>query len=94
MTFERAIIDASLSFAPGQVYVALSRCKTLDGLVLASRIPPQAIINDERVDNYISHQEEAAQRSIEQLPILKDEYYRYLLMELFDFKDILYRVIN
>ena len=91
LTFERAIIDASLSFAPGQVYVALSRCKTLDGMVLASKIPLHAIINDERVDDYISHQEEAAQRSIEQLPTLKDEYYRYLLMELFDFRDILYR---
>ena len=91
LTFERAIIDASLSFAPGQVYVALSRCKTLEGMVLASPIPLQAIICDERVDNYISHQEEAAQRSIEQLPTLKDEYYRHLLMELFDFKDILYR---
>ena len=91
LTFERAIIDASLSFAPGQVYVALSRCKTLEGMVLASRISPQAIINDERVDSYISHQEEAARQSIAQLPTLKDEYYRHLLMELFDFKDILYR---
>ena len=91
LTFERAIIDASLSFAPGQVYVALSRCKSFEGMVLASQIPSHAIINDERVDNYISHQEEAAQKSIEQLPTLKDEYYRYLLMELFDFKDILYR---
>ena len=91
LTFERAIIDASLSFAPGQVYVALSRCKTLEGMVLASQIPPQAIINDERVDSYIEHQEEAAQQSIQQLPALKDEYYRYLLMDLFDFKDILYR---
>ena len=91
LTFERAIIDASLSFAPGQVYVALSRCKTLAGMVLASQIPPQAIINDDRVDDYISHQEEAARHSIEQLPTLKDEYYRHLLMELFDFKDILYR---
>ena len=91
LTFERAIIDASLSFAPGQVYVALSRCKTLEGLVLASRIESKAIINDERVDAYISHQEEEALRSIEQLSTLKDEYYRYLLLELFDFKDILYR---
>lgn len=90
LTFDRAIIDANLSFAPGQVYVALSRCKTLEGMLLASRIDSHAIINDERVEAYISHQEEAAQRSIEQLPTLKDEYYRYLLMELFDFKDILY----
>ena len=91
LTFDRAIIDASLSFAPGQVYVALSRCKTLAGMALASQIPPQAIINDDRVDDYISHQEEATLQSIEQLPTLKDEYFRYLLMELFDFKDILYR---
>ena len=91
LTFERAIIDASLSFAPGQVYVALSRCKTLEGMVLASRIERQAVISDQRVDSYIERQEEEARRSIEQLPTLKDEYYRYLLMELFDFKDILYR---
>ena len=91
LTFEHAIIDASLSFAPGQVYVALSRCKTLEGMALASQIPPHAIINDARVDHYIEHQEEAAQQSIKQLPTLKDEYYRYLLMELFNFKDILYR---
>lgn len=68
LTFERAIIDASLSFAPGQVYVALSRCKTLEGMVLASPIPPQAIICDERVDSYISHQEEAAQRTSSSYP--------------------------
>ena len=60
LTFERAIIDASLSFAPGQVYVALSRCKTLEGMVLASKIPPQAIINDERVDDYISKRRPSA----------------------------------
>ena len=88
LTFEHAIIDAGLSFAPGQVYVALSRCKTLEGMQLVTPIPPHAIINDARVDSYITHQEEEAQRSISQLPLLKDEYYRYLLMELFDFKVI------
>ena len=91
LTFEHAIIDASLSFAPGQVYVALSRCKTLEGMVLASRIPQHAIISDDRVENYISQQETAARQSITQLPTLKDEYYRHLLLELFDFRDILYR---
>jgi len=91
LTFERAIIDASLSFAPGQVYVALSRCKTLEGMVLASHINQRAIISDERVDNYISRQEEEAHRSIAQLPVLKDEYYRRLLLEMFDFRDIYYK---
>ena len=91
LSFERAIIDANLSFAPGQVYVALSRCKSLDGMVLSAPIEARAIIADERVENYISHQEEEARKSIEQLPQLKEEYFRHLLLELFDFHDIFYK---
>ena len=90
LTFEHAIIDANLSFAPGQVYVALSRCRTLEGLVLASPLEARAIINDERVDSYIAQQEYQAERSICQLPLLKQEYERYLLLQLFDFRAILY----
>ena len=91
LTFDRAIIDANQSFAPGQVYVALSRCRTLEGLVLAVPLQARAIINDERVDTYISQQEIEAQRSIDQLPKLKQEYERYLLMQLFDFRPLLYQ---
>lgn len=65
LTFDRAIIDANQSFAPGQVYVALSRCRTLEGLVLATPLEARAIINDSRVDTYIAQQETEAQRSIE-----------------------------
>lgn len=85
LTFERAIIDAQFSFASGQVYVALSRCKTLEGLVLASPIPQTAIINDSRVADYVSRQESAAKASVERLSKLKAEYYRQLLSELFSF---------
>ena len=46
LTFDHAIIDANLSFAPGQVYVALSRCRTLDGMVLSAPIEARAIISD------------------------------------------------
>jgi len=91
LTFDHAIIDANLSFAPGQVYVALSRCRTLEGMVLSTPIETRAIISDIRVENYISHQEEEAQKSIRQLPLLKEEYYRLLLLELFDFHDIFYK---
>ena len=90
LTFDRAIIDANQSFAPGQVYVALSRCRTLEGLVLASPLDARAVINDERVDSYIAQQESEAERSIQQLPQLKQEYERYLLMQIFDFRAILY----
>ena len=88
LTFDRAIIDANQSFAPGQVYVALSRCRTLEGLLLASPLNERAIINDERVDSYIAQQEYQAERSIQQLPVLKQEYERYLLLQLFDFRSI------
>ncbi|MGN1228062.1 MAG: helix-turn-helix domain-containing protein [Prevotella sp.] len=88
LTFDHAIIDAGQSFAPGQVYVALSRCRSLDGLVIASRINDSAIINDVRVDNYIAKQEDEAERSIQQLPQLKQDYYRQLIIELFDFRNL------
>ena len=88
LTFEHAIIDAQASFASGQVYVALSRCKSLEGLVLASPIGNTAIINDSRVSDYISHQTEKAQKSISVLPTLKEEYYRQLLIEMFNFNDL------
>lgn len=100
LTFEHAIIDAQSSFAAGQVYVALSRCKTLEGLILASPISSSAIINDSQVTKYISHQTEEAEKSIAALPTLKAEYYRQLLLELFSFTDLkacedaLYRVLT
>ena len=85
LTFDRAIIDAGRSFAPGQVYVALSRCRSLQGVVIASKITPSAIISDETVERYIDRQEIEAERSITQLPDLKRDYYRKLIVELFDF---------
>lgn len=88
LTFDHAIIDANQSFAPGQVYVALSRCRTLEGLVLAQPLTSRSIINDERVDSYIARQESEADRSIQQLPMLKQEYVRHLLLQLFDFRSI------
>ena len=90
LTFDRAIIDASHSFAPGQVYVALSRCRTLEGMVLSSPLQRHAIINDTRVDDYISQQTINAQKSIERLPLLKEEYFRYLMSDLFNFQQLKY----
>ena len=91
LTFDHAIIDANQSFAPGQVYVALSRCRTLEGLVLAAPLTARAIINDERVDAYIAQQETEAQRSIGQLSTLKQEYERHLLLQLFDLRAVQYQ---
>ena len=54
LTFEHAIIDASAAFSHGQVYVALSRCKTLEGMVLSSPITRNAMISDEKILSYTS----------------------------------------
>ena len=88
LTFDHAIIDANYAFAPGQVYVALSRCRTLEGMVLSSPLRPSAVINDQRVERYIASQQIATEQSIDRLPELKEEYYRYLLLEIFTFRDV------
>jgi len=61
LTFDKAIVDAGQSFAPGQVYVALSRLTNLDGLVLKSKITPASIMTDERILKF-AEQEESQER--------------------------------
>ncbi len=89
LTFEHATIDASKSFAAGQVYVALSRCKSLEGLVLTSPITIENIINNHDIDNYIAEQVSITQEKVGQIDRLKKEYYRTLLLELFSFKELI-----
>ncbi len=43
LTFDNVMVDASAAFSSGQVYVALSRCTSLEGVVLLNKIPPSAI---------------------------------------------------
>lgn len=57
MTFDKTIIDARKSFAPGQVYVALSRCRSLEGLTLTSRITEEDIMVDPKVISYMKNVE-------------------------------------
>lgn len=51
LTFEKVMIDAGAAFSSGQVYVALSRCTNLNGIVLLSKIPFSAIYSNENVIN-------------------------------------------
>lgn len=87
LTFERAIIDVNASFAHGQVYVALSRCKTLDGLVLSSPLNPDSIISDEVIDEF-TREVEAKTPDEARLHTLERQYFYELLCEQFDFKRI------
>jgi hypothetical protein len=54
LTFDKAIIDIGSAFAPGQVYVALSRLTSLEGLVLSSAINTNSLHLDEKVKTYSS----------------------------------------
>ena len=85
LTFDHVVIDAGASFAPGQVYVALSRCRTLDGIVLATPISDQSILNDAQVADYIAGQDEAAADSLGRLAMIKEDYRMQLLREMFGF---------
>ncbi len=99
LTFERAIIDAQAAFAHGQVYVALSRCKTFEGIVLRSKIGHASVKTDSVVKNYTEEAEKNAPNEA-QLQQAKREYQQSLLAELFSFKvvkrcfDQLYRTFK
>lgn len=60
LTFDRVIIDAGQSFTSGQVYVALSRCRTLEGIVLKSPISAASILRDDRITDFHSKTDAAS----------------------------------
>ena len=71
LTLEKVIIDAGRSFAPGQVYVALSRAVSLDGLYLKSGITGRNIYLDKRIVEYSQNH-----ASLQELPsIIENEKY-------------------
>ena len=82
LTFEHAIIDASHSFTHGQTYVALSRCKTLEGMVLSEPLSRGAIISSQTVDSFTS---QLAAPTQAQISYLEQQYILYCIGELFDF---------
>ena len=96
LTFDKAIVDAQAAFAHGQVYVALSRCKSLEGLVLSTPVTRKGIITNSQVAGF-SREAEQNPPGKEQLEKSKRQYEQKLLFELFDFDDIhraIYRCIR
>ena len=83
LTFEKAIIDAGEAFAPGQVYVALSRCSSLEGLVLKSRLKPKSLLTDPRVSAFAAHLA-GSDRLKQELDSARKHYQEKLLLSLFD----------
>jgi hypothetical protein len=88
LTFDKVAIDARAAFAHGQVYVALSRCKTLEGLVLTSKIDANCLHNDQQIRQY-TDEIERKQPDENRLKQAKLDYQRELLFELYDLSQLL-----
>jgi hypothetical protein len=89
LTFDRAIIDAAAAFAHGQVYVALSRCKTFEGIVLLSPIHYTSVKTDPKVQSYTAEADRNAPGP-QEIQVAKRLYQQQLIEELFSFE----RIVN
>src|SRR6188768_1852954 len=87
LTFDKVIIDAGEAFAPGQVYVALSRCTTLDGIVLQSHIRSNRMFSDERI---VRFSKTSSSKNVLGQELLRSKriYQLKILLSLFDYKQI------
>jgi len=91
LTFDKAVIDAGAAFTAGQVYVALSRCRSLEGMVLLSKINPLSIQNDHQI---VEHERNKLPIDVleQQLDESRNLYRSFILMQLFDFKNVIGQV--
>ncbi|OEU50388.1 MAG: helicase [Desulfobulbaceae bacterium S5133MH15] len=89
LTFDKAIIDAQAAFAHGQIYVALSRCRTLEGMVLISPISVRSMKTDPAVLRF-TREALLNQPDQEILEAAKIRYQQQLLLECFDFQRLRY----
>lgn len=89
LTFDKAVIDAGDAFTHGQIYVALSRCKTLNGIVLTSPISSRGLATDNAV---LSFDENSRRNkpSFHRLQVAKINYQKHLLLDCFDFNRLGY----
>lgn len=85
LTFDKVIIDAAHAFAAGQVYVALSRCRTLEGIVLSTPVGTAGMQNDRHVLAYTESQSSIREVK-ESLETAQLEYRLQLFNDLFDFR--------
>jgi hypothetical protein len=79
LTFDKAIVDVGQAFAPGQVYVALSRLRSLEGLILRTRIQTEVIFSDAKVVGFT--QEKSSQQDLLELLQVHQQQYLFQLVE-------------
>ncbi|QXU41836.1 helix-turn-helix domain-containing protein [Pedobacter sp. D749] len=89
LTFDKAIIDVGDAFAPGQAYVALSRLRSLKGLVLTSHLRDSGLQQDQNV-HYFSKTKQSSEVLNEQISIESYTFIRSYLLAAFDLNLIRY----
>ena len=92
LTFDHAVLDINDAFAHGQVYVALSRCRSLEGLVLTRPIEVKSLLTDQNVNTFITNELKSSENADTKLPSLRFAYFQKLLDELFTFDTLLHSV--
>jgi len=85
LTFDKAIIDAQAAFAHGQVYVALSRCRSFEGMVLSSPLTPISIKTDPTVQRFVT-ETVSHTPAPEKVALAKSRYQQQLMLECFSFE--------
>ena len=87
LTFEKVMIDAGSSFSSGQVYVALSRCTSLDGIVLLSKLSSTTLFSN---DNVIKGQQSLTHKGslAERFTGARQVFTQQLISEIFSFNDV------
>lgn len=93
LTFEKAIIDAGAAFAPGQVYVALSRCTNMEGIVLKSQVTARGIMSDPHILQFAQQKQNANNLSM-QLSESKGIFERKNIKLIFDLAGLVAQVDN
>ena len=89
LTFDQVIIDAGAAFSFGQVYVALSRCRTLEGIILTTPITRRCTFTSDEVSTFESSREPAEEARLK-LPAMANEYFTSTLCEAFDLQRLRY----
>jgi hypothetical protein len=93
LSFDKAIIDVSEAFTHGQAYVALSRCRTLSGMVLRNPVAAHNIIGDPTVVRF-NEQAQANKPDATSLIRDRESYQLFLLGELFNFQPLKTQIQN
>lgn len=87
LTFDKAIINAGRAFSFGQVYVALSRCRTLEGLVLSTPISRNVVMSDPTISSF-NRQQEQNRPTMQQLSLDRKNYVGEIICSIFNFNKL------